>query len=249
MKKTALAAFLWLVFLTLLPGQTAIPPLGRTHIIDQAGILDPSTESMLEATIQQEEDSTSNQIVVLTLSTLGDETIEEYSVRAFEQYALGQKDKDNGVLIVFALNEKKVRIEVGHGLEGALPDARCGNIIQKDMIPSFREGNYEQGIVNGVHSIISAIHGEYTADADNSFHFRTWHLVVIILLVVILLSVVLPKSGSGRGGGGTWYSGGYYGGWGGSSWGGGGGGWSGGGGGWSGGGGGSSGGGGASGGW
>lgn len=248
MKKTALAAFFWITALGLLFGQAAVPPLGSTHIVDQAGILDASTESMLEATLQQEEDSTSNQIVVLTIASLNDETIEEFALRAFETYKLGQEKKDNGVLLLVAPNDKKVRIEVGYGLEGALPDARCGKIIQNDIVPAFKTGNYEQGVVNGIHSIISAIHGEYTADAKDGFTFKTWHLIVVVLLVVILLSVVLPKSGSGRGGGGTWYSGGYYGGWGGSSWGGGGGGWSGGGG-WGGGGGGSSGGGGASGGW
>lgn len=249
MKKTVLALLLFWGSFAFLFGQAAVPPLGRSHIIDQAGMLDASTESMLEATIQQEEDSSSSQMVVLTIPSLEGEDIEGFALRAFKTYKLGQKGKDNGVLLVVALQERKVRIEVGYGLEGALPDALCGRIITKDIIPYFKSGNYEQGIVNGVHSVISAIHGEYTADpSGRGFTFKSWHLVIIILIIVIILSIVLPKSGSG--GGGTWYSGGYYGGrgWGGGSWGGGGGGWSGGGG-WGGGGGGFSGGGGASGGW
>lgn len=146
--------------------------------------------------------------------------------------------------------ERKIRIEVGYGLEGALNDAMAGRIIRNEIVPAFKKGNYESGIVSGVYAIISAIQGEYVNTASNNVNsISPLFLILLVFGVIgifILLAIFFPGSGGGSGGGG-WYSGGYRnygGGWssGGSS-------WSGGGGGWSGGGGGFSGGGGASGGW
>lgn len=251
MKKLFLFS-LYLVFglLNLQAKDTPIPPITKYHIIDQEGIISPSTFQMLESTIQTHEDSTSNQIMVLVIPELLNETIEQYATRAYSTYRLGTEERDNGVLLVISMAERKIRIEVGYGLEGALNDAMAGRIIRNEIVPAFKKGNYESGIVSGVYAIISAIQGEYVNTASNNVNsISPLFLILLVFGVIgifILLAIFFPGSGGGSGGGG-WYSGGYRnygGGWssGGSS-------WSGGGGGWSGGGGGFSGGGGASGGW
>lgn len=250
MKKIVSIFLLLLSSISFASNITPIPPINGSHIIDQAGIIDASTMDILERTIQVHEDSTSNQIMVLTIPKLDNETIEQYAVRAYSQYRLGTADRDNGVLLVVSMAEKKIRIEVGYGLEGALNDAMAGRIIRNDISPEFKSGNFSKGILSGVHSIISAIQGEYVADAQEyqgGGSMGPLILVAIIFIIFIIISAIV-KSGGGGGNsrGGGWYSGGYRsygGGWGGSS----GGSW--GGGGWSGGGGGFSGGGGASGGW
>lgn len=224
---------------------TPIPPIKGSHIIDQANIIDATTKSILENTIQAHEDSTSNQILVLTIPQLDNETIEQYAVRAYSEYRLGSEKKDNGVLLIVSMAERKIRIEVGYGLEGALPDALCGRIIRNDISPAFKEGDYNKGIIAGVHSIILAIQGEYTAEeTPNRFADNGIILLLIFAAVIIVIISAFTRGGSSgggfTGGRGGWYSGGYrsYGGgsWsgggfsGGSSWGGGGGGFSGGGG-------------------
>jgi len=146
---------------------TDVPVLtGRVN--DTADILSSSTVRDLETLLKAHEDSTSNQVVVLTVRSLDGESIEEYSIAVAEQWKLGQKGKDNGVLLLIAVEDRKVRIEVGRGLEGVLPDITCGSIIRKEITPRFREGDYDGGVTAGVHAILSAIGGTYTADAGGS---------------------------------------------------------------------------------
>lgn len=242
MRKFALQLFFILgIIVNALANGTPIPPIQGSHIIDQAKILDATTIDILERTIQAHEDSTSNQIMVLTIPNLIDETIEQYAVRAYSEYRLGTEDRDNGVLLIVSYEDRKIRIEVGYGLEGALNDAMCGRIIRNDISPEFKQGDYNKGVLNGVHSIISAIQGEYTADSESTGIEDLGAEITLIGFIFIIVVISLLSKG-GKGGGGGWYSGGYRGGYYG-------GGWSSGGGGWSGGGGGFSGGGGASGGW
>jgi len=249
MRKFALQLFfIFGIIVNALANGTPIPPIQGSHIIDQAQILDATTRDILERTIQAHEDSTSNQIMVLTIPKLIDETIEQYAVRAYSQYRLGAEGRDNGVLLIVSYEDRKIRIEVGYGLEGALNDALCGRIIRNDISPEFKQGNYNKGVLNGVHSIISAIQGEYKADPSSGGEFDAADALILIGFIVIIIVLVSLASGKNGGGGGGWYSGGYRGGYYGGGWSSGGGGWSGGRG-WSGGGGGFSGGGGASGGW
>lgn len=147
--------------------ETAVPILtGRVN--DDANILSASVVSSLEHLLKTHEDSTTNQVVVLTVPSLaGGESIEQFSIRVADAWKIGQKGKDNGVLLIIASEDRKVRIEVGRGLEGSLPDITCGSIIRHEIIPRFKNGDFDGGVSAGVSSILAAIAGAYTASADD----------------------------------------------------------------------------------
>jgi len=131
------------------------------RIVDTAGLLPPDETASLIAQLEQHETQTSNQIVVVTVPDLQGYDIADYANRLGRHWGIGQQELNNGVLLVIAPDERKVRIEVGYGLEGALPDATASDIIRRQILPSFREDEYPAGIGKGVTSIISAIAGEY----------------------------------------------------------------------------------------
>jgi uncharacterized protein len=117
--------------------------------------------------LAQYEDSTSNQIAILIISTLDNEVLEEYSLRVAETWKLGQKDKDNGILLLIAVDDHKMRIEVGKGLEGVLTDALSNRIIRNEMAPAFRRADFDGGVTAAINGIVAGIGGEYTAtDVD-----------------------------------------------------------------------------------
>ncbi len=148
--------------------QPAIPELWGTRIHDEAGILSAQSVHDLEQKIKAHEDSTSNQIAILTIPSLEDDPLEDYSIRVVEKWKLGQEGKDNGILILVVTQDRKMRIEVGYGLEGALPDILCSQIIRNEMAPRFRQGDFEGGVNAAVEAIIKAIAGEYTIEQDMS---------------------------------------------------------------------------------
>ncbi|HEX9005821.1 MAG TPA: TPM domain-containing protein [Bacteroidota bacterium] len=147
-------------------GETVVPYLtGR--VVDEAGILSPATVASLEAMLKAHEDSSSDQVVVLTIPALSDgETIEQFSIRVAEEWRIGRAGKDNGVLLIVARDDRKVRIEVGRGLEGVLPDITCGSIIRHEIIPRFKDGDFDGGVTEGTRSILGSIRGAYTADTS-----------------------------------------------------------------------------------
>ncbi len=240
----------------------AKPPLSEGLVLDNAGILTPEQEDALEKKLVAYDDSTSNQIVIVTLPTLQDASgnvyeDEEVALKILRDWGVGQKDKNNGIVILIVKSkddsEKKIRIEVGYGLEGAIPDITAGSIIEDDLKPNFRAGDYYRGLDEATDHLIKAAEGEYKApegysERDLKRGISIGKIILIIIIIIILMS-------AGGGGRGTYVSRGGYRGWtpwiGGGGWsgGGGGGGWSGGGGGFGGFGGGSGGGGGASGSW
>ena len=134
-------------------------PFLTGRVVDDANILGDEAQARLTATLKTHEDATTNQIVVLTVTTIGGQSIEEYAVKVFEGWKLGNKDKDNGILVVVVPEDRKMRIEVGYGLEGVLPDGAAGEIIRTWMTPAFKAGNYEKGIEDGVAAIIARLEG------------------------------------------------------------------------------------------
>lgn len=243
--------------------QKSIPKPNPMRLVnDNANVLNAYDVAVLEKKLIAFDDSTSNQIVVLTVHSLNGEIIEDVAVKTFREWGIGNKKTNNGILLLIAVNDRKVRIEVGYGLEGAIPDVIAKDIINNDIKPAFRQGNYLGGINKAVDNLTKAAAGEYKVKRskkgkrDSSGGGSILGFVIILIVVFIILGasgggrgggrrgridatdLILPMlfSGLGRGGnsgGGSW----------------GGGGWSGGGGGFGGFGGGSSGGGGASGGW
>lgn len=215
---------------------------------DLAGVLTPEQAKTLEQKLVAYDDSTSTQIAILTVKTLGNWEIEEAALKIFRDWGIGNKKTNNGVLLIAAIEDRKIRIEVGYGLEGAIPDITASQIIRNDIAPNFRGGNYFEGFDAAATSLIQAAAGEYTAPEGYRTRKPRVNPISVILLVIIL---ILFMSRINRGGGGGYMTRRGYRGFGGPTiFGPGGGGWSGGGGGGFGGfGGGSSGGGGASGNW
>jgi uncharacterized protein len=144
-----------------------IPEL-KDRVNDYASIISETEEGYLENILKQNEDSTSNQVVILTVSSLQGFPIEMYSIVVVEDWKLGTKEKDNGVLILIAPNERKMRIEVGDGLQGILTDALSKRIIENEFIPYFKRDNYEAGISVGTQIVLDAIKGEYVAEENEN---------------------------------------------------------------------------------
>jgi uncharacterized protein len=227
---------------------------------DFAGVLSAGEQQQLEQQLVAYDDSTSNQVAVVLVNTLNDYPIEEYSLKLFRDWGIGNKKTNNGVLIIAAIADRKIRIEVGYGLEGAIPDITANHIIENDIKPNFRSGDYYDGLSQAANSIIKAAAGEYKAPADYRKKKGGGGFPIGVIAFIIVMIVIFGSRGGGGGGGfmsrrgsgwlGPFIAGSMLGRSSGGSWGGGGGGWSGGGGGGFGGfGGGSSGGGGASGSW
>ncbi len=143
--------------------QTDLPRLTQ-RVTDFTNTLSYAEWSALEREIKNFEDSTSNQIAIVLLESTGDMDIEEYANRTFEANRLGQEGRDNGVLIVVAFDSRKVRIEVGYGLEGVLTDALTRQVIEQEIKPRFRDEQYFAGLIGAVYAVAGAIGGEYTVD-------------------------------------------------------------------------------------
>ncbi|NBC15741.1 MAG: YgcG family protein [Bacteroidetes bacterium] len=140
--------------------QPTVPSLtGR--VVDDADILSSTTERTLTALLAAHEDSTSNQVAVLTVSSLEGQPIESYSLDVAETWGLGTAERDNGVLFLVAPTERELRIEVGLGLEGPLPDVTASRIIRHEVVPHFREGNYDAGVLAGTRAVVGALEGTY----------------------------------------------------------------------------------------
>ena len=164
--KTALRfAVLAVVFTVAMFAAAAEVPFLSGRITDNAEILSQTMRRSLTDLLKAHEDSTGNQIAVLTVSTLGGESIEEYATAVFDAWKLGQKGKDNGVLIIVAPSERRMRIEVGYGLEAKLTDLLAGRIIRNIMTPRFKAGDYDGGVEEGVKAVITALEGGEVPEA------------------------------------------------------------------------------------
>ncbi len=141
-------------------------PFLAGRVNDTAQMLSESTITELEQLLKAHEDSTSNQIAVLTIPDLGGEVLEEFSLKVAETWGLGQAEKDNGVLLLIARDDRQVRIEVGSGLEGDLTDATSGLIIRREIVPRFKDGDFDGGVREGTKAIVAAVQGAYTQDED-----------------------------------------------------------------------------------
>ncbi len=223
------------VALLLLPLPTValdVPP-ATGYVVDRAGLLSPGTRLKLEQFLENFEKSDSTQLAVLTIPSLEDEALESYAIKVAETWGIGQKEKDNGALLLVAKAERKVRIEVGYGLEGRLTDLLAGRIIDYEITPRFKQGDFDGGILAGVASMAEAVRGEYqgTGRTGQKKEDNPWGILALLLFLgpgLMLLGG--PSSHRRRGGfwiggppfGGSSSSGGGFGGFGGGGFGGGG---------------------------
>lgn len=159
-----LLLFFQMAFTPLQAGAVAkVPPrpTSSIYVQDQAGVLSRSTRDTISAYSTALARKTKAQIVVLTVPSLQGQALEDYSLTVLRQWGIGDKEKNNGVLLLVAVQDRKSRIEVGYGLEGALPDGLTGRIQDQAMLPYFRQGDYDRGILNAYSALLQTVLKEY----------------------------------------------------------------------------------------
>jgi len=213
-----------------------MPPPPAAYFNDYANVVSAGTAAQLNQTLENFERQTSEQIVVAVFPKMqSDSDVEDYTVRVFRSWGIGQKDKNNGAVLFVFVQDHKLFLQTGYGLEGVLPDALCKRIIDEQITPRFKAGDFDGGLTAGVQSILAATKGEYKGNGSTVGDHRGGGggAVIPIIFFLIIVAIIIMRSRSGYGGvqywGGGW-SGGSSGGWGGGGGGGGGGGFSGGGG-------------------
>jgi uncharacterized protein len=228
--------FLATIFLSLLAASVShsvgVPERPLNYVVDLAGIVDDTTENRLNGYLQQLEQKTTAQLVILTIKSLEGESIEDFSMEiAHDKWKIGQKGKDNGVLFLISLNDRKYRIEVGYGLEGVLPDSLVGSLGRNILVPFFKKGDYSNGIftaalamaneiasdsgvkINGMPTIKPGIQQTRKDKPASLFNTIVGILILFILLVMFiknprlflllfLFSSMGGRMGSWGGGGG-----------------------------------------------
>ena len=156
--RRAVQAFLVVVLLAM-PAMAVEVPYLSGRVNDEAEILAPQMRRTLSDRLKEHEDRTGDQVVVLTVRTLGGDSVEEYATRVFDSWKLGQRGKDNGVLVIVVPDDRRMRIEVGYGLEDKLTDLLAGRIIRNVMTPRFKAGDYNGGVEAGVAAILAVLQG------------------------------------------------------------------------------------------
>jgi uncharacterized protein len=161
--------FFWVasLILLLLTGSAYgldVPPL-RGYVNDYANMISPGVRVQLEKELREFEQSDSTQVVVLTVESIEGDALESFSIRVAEAWRIGQKGKDNGVILLVAKKERKTRLEVGRGLEGKLTDLTAGRIVQLVVNPHFKRGDFDGGFLSGIRAVIDATRGEFQADS------------------------------------------------------------------------------------
>ena len=173
---------------------------------DYAHLLSAGQADQLEQKLEEFARTTSTQITIVTIKNLGDHDVEEYSVEVFNRWGLGQAGKNNGVLLLASLDDRKAWITVGKGLEGVLTDAKSGLIFRNELVPAFKAGDYFTGLSNASDAIIAVTKGEYTADGLQKGDRHVPFTAIIILIIVILF--IIRMIGGGGSGGGNYIGGG-----------------------------------------
>jgi len=184
--------------------QPKIPKL-KVWVTDSTNTLTPSEINNLSVRLKSFQDSTSDQVVVLMIPTLNNYPLEMYSYSVAARNKIGTKENDNGILLLIVKNDRRARIEVGYGLEGALPDALASSIIRNVMIPYFKNGDYYDGISEGINAIISATKGEYKAKPESSSEKGKSSRFVFSIFLILMLIIFMfggNRKGRGRGRGG-----------------------------------------------
>ena len=175
----------------------AAPPLERP-IIDQTESLANEDIDRIAQLINAERQKKSFQIGVLMIPTLGsDDSLEEYSLKVARQWGIGDKKKSNGVLLLIAKNDRKMRIEVGNGMEGSLTDARASQIIRNTIAPKFRSGDYAGGVEAGVKRIIDAAEGRNLSDNDIDGESIVSMLFIVIFITIIVIAILKGNGSNG----------------------------------------------------
>jgi len=196
-QNTSRSILLILFVTTTLYSQSGIPERPASWVNDYAGVLTISQQQSLEQQLEQLEVQTSTQIFVAIFPQLPEDTyLEEFCVKLYEKWRPGLKDEQNGVILAIFIKDRKLRIEIGYGLEDVLTDLQSGRIINDDIVPFFRQNDYYAGIVNGLNSIIKAVGSRYeipmpysaTASESGSGIGSIIFLIIIIFIIMMIIS-------------------------------------------------------------
>ncbi|MDA8422603.1 MAG: TPM domain-containing protein [Nitrospiraceae bacterium] len=225
-KLLAAAALVIVVLVSSSPASTPQPPATpRDYVVDLAGVIPEEVQTRLNAYLKELEQKTTAQVLVLTVQSLDGQSIEEFSFKTKEAWKLGQKGKDNGVLIVVAVKDRKYRIEIGYGLESVLPDSLVGSIGREYLVPYFRKGDYGAGIYAATLAVANTIASDQgvqitgmpgmtaqprtVSDGKPLGAFQTIMVVAFIVIALILcithprqcfFLLLVSQMGGGRGG-------------------------------------------------
>jgi uncharacterized protein len=173
-------------------------------VTDLSGVLSADQLAALEQKLVAIDDSSSNQIAVVILPTLNGVPKEEYATKLFREWGIGNKKSRNGVLLLIAIQDRQIRIEVGYGLEGAIPDVTALSIIDNDIKPAFKQGAYYEGLDKATDNIAKAAVGEYKVKRSKKGKSDGGSLLLFVFIVIIIVSIVGRRGGGGSniGGGG-----------------------------------------------
>jgi uncharacterized protein len=212
-----------------------LPPAPRAYFNDHAGLVSSTEARRLDQKLRRLDQETSTQIVVAVFPKLPSPSLEDFTARTAESWRVGRSELDNGAVFFVFVEDKAMRIDVGYGLEGALPDALARRILDGEVVPRFREGQWAGGLEAGIDAMVAAVEGEYTAPTTEKAREGPSLAAILIVVALVILFLLLVRFGtpthSGRtyggrgwrrdsshwgrghwGGGGTWGGGG--GGWG-----------------------------------
>jgi uncharacterized protein len=208
--------FVLLPVITLFAQDVPAPPNPPRLVNDFAHVMTPDQISSLEHKLVDYDDSTSVQIVVLTVPTIGDNAIEDYALKLFRTWGIGNKKTNNGVLVLTAIQERKVYIQTGLGMEGSIPDVTAKSIIDNEIVPNFKgtdQDNYYRGFSHAADALIQAAAGEYKAPDGYSKRGRhgkgggAGNIIGLFFFVFIIIIVFIFRNRGGGGGGGGLFGG------------------------------------------
>ena len=181
------------------------PPVATSLVTDYTNTLSSGQKQQLENKLLAFEDSTTIQIAVVVMNSTGDYDIADYGDRLAQKWGVGNKKYENGILFLVALGDRAVTIRTGYGLEGAVPDVIAYRIIENEVKPAFRQGDYFKGIDDGTSAIISYTKGEYKADPKDGYSTEGGGgvpIIFIIIVIIIVISLISKSGGGGKNGGG-----------------------------------------------
>jgi uncharacterized protein len=208
-RRVVLTVVAWLCLACVSVAQTLVFPALTGRVVDEAGLLSTADRGALTDSLAKLELKTTDQLVVVTLKSLQGTTIEDYGYQLGRHWQIGQKNKNNGVLLIVAASERKVRIEVGYGLEGVLTDAATRLVIETSILPRFKTGDFAGGIKSGVGDIIQALGGDaetsqtaatrapVSGDKRADANTPVWFIIVLGLVGVGLLVLCTMTTGGG----------------------------------------------------
>jgi uncharacterized protein len=176
------------------------PEKPSTLVNDYSGVLSESQKQALEQKLVAFDDSSSTQIAIAVLKSVGDYDINEYAVELGRKWGVGQSGKNNGIMIVVAVGDRKISIQTGYGVEGALPDVYAKRIIENDIKPYFRSGDYYAGLDAATTSIIKYTKGEYKNDKPRVSSKKGGSGSIAIIIVIVVIIIIVMRKGGGGGG-------------------------------------------------